>query len=555
MNGWLIDTLLWSGALIALVLLVRRRVAQVFGPRMAYALWALPMARLLLPPITLPAWLGPAPAPAPAPEAAPMPVGSALDSADPGGAMPAALPSAPDTAPFLPLHALDWEMLAATAFALWIAGAVAFLAVRFRHYFVLRAELLAGAREVGRIAGPIAPIRLLETQGTSAPLAFGVFDPVIALPPGFMARPDRTARDLALEHEIAHHRGHDLLINIIVQPLFAAHWFNPLARYGWLALRRDQEAACDARVIAACGQSERAAYARLIASMAAGADGSPGAFSAHAAITAPMACPVLGEKSIIHRLRSLKMSDLSPRRRMAGRLAMGAAVLALPLTASISYAGTGSVQAPEAPKAPSAPATPGDAPQPPVPPEAPATGDIERVDPDSEDSRGTGPRVYYEEESEYVTIVESDEPGEDGKRREVIVKRVTDGEDATVAEELGKGERAIVLSTSSEEVRGKRADGDLSEEEIEAIMSEVREGLAKADQVMSELPEMLAGIEREADFAGSRTVVEMQCDPASEDVATTVTDKDGVTTVKLCQARVMKQALEGIREARRSIAA
>ncbi len=81
-------------------------------------------------------------------------------------------------------------------------------------------------------------------------------------------------------------------------------------RYGWLALRRDQEAACDARVMARRNAAERAAYAALIARYAA----TPAAASVlgGAALTAPMACPVLGEKSIIHRLRSLSMSDLSP---------------------------------------------------------------------------------------------------------------------------------------------------------------------------------------------------------------------------------------------------
>jgi bla regulator protein blaR1 len=61
---------------------------------------------------------------------------------------------------------------------------------------------------------------------------------VIALPPGFMALHDRQARDLALAHELAHHHGGDLLANVLVQPLFALHWWNPLASYGWLALPR-----------------------------------------------------------------------------------------------------------------------------------------------------------------------------------------------------------------------------------------------------------------------------------------------------------------------------
>jgi predicted transcriptional regulator len=39
-TAWLVDTLTVTGALIALVLLVRRPVSRLFGPGLAYALWA-----------------------------------------------------------------------------------------------------------------------------------------------------------------------------------------------------------------------------------------------------------------------------------------------------------------------------------------------------------------------------------------------------------------------------------------------------------------------------------------------------------------------------------
>lgn len=59
MTQWLLDTTLYTGLLIALVLLLRRPVARAFGPQVAYALWALPFLRLVLPPIVLPASLAP----------------------------------------------------------------------------------------------------------------------------------------------------------------------------------------------------------------------------------------------------------------------------------------------------------------------------------------------------------------------------------------------------------------------------------------------------------------------------------------------------------------
>jgi len=227
MTGVLAQTLVWTGVLIALVLLVRRPVARWCGPQVAYALWALPMLRLVLPPITVPAWM--ALPSAAEPVAAPLPAQELAlwQAAEPASAAP--LQTAPAAGFDVIALLADLPVTEALLLA-WLGGAGVFLWRRFAAYFELRDELLADAREVGRIPALLGAIRLVETPGTAAPLAFGVLDPVIALPPGFMALHDRRARDLALAHELAHHRGPDLVINVIVQPLFALHWWNPLGR-------------------------------------------------------------------------------------------------------------------------------------------------------------------------------------------------------------------------------------------------------------------------------------------------------------------------------------
>ena len=56
-HWFLFDTLVWTGALIVLALLLRRPVARHLGAGAAYALWFLPLARLLFPPVTLPSWM------------------------------------------------------------------------------------------------------------------------------------------------------------------------------------------------------------------------------------------------------------------------------------------------------------------------------------------------------------------------------------------------------------------------------------------------------------------------------------------------------------------
>jgi beta-lactamase regulating signal transducer with metallopeptidase domain len=300
--SWLIDTLIATGVLIALVLVLRGPVSRHFGPGMAYALWALPLLRLVIPPLVLPTR-----------QAAVVPV-VLTEPALAGRPVEPAV-----TTP------LDLGWVEPLLLGLWLAGAVGFLVWRIVGYRRLRDELLADARPVGCVGD----IRLIESPATVSPLAFGLFDKVIALPPGYMTIAERKARDLAIAHELEHHAGRDIAVNMAVQPLLALHWFNPLAWLAWRALRRDQEAACDARVVAGRDSATRAAYGALIADFAR---------APRTSLAASLACPVVGEASIVHRLRNLTMSDPTPARRNIGRLLLAGAALALPLTASVTYA-------------------------------------------------------------------------------------------------------------------------------------------------------------------------------------------------------------------------
>ncbi|MXO61860.1 M56 family metallopeptidase [Qipengyuania oceanensis] len=504
--SWLIDTLVWTGLLIALVLVLRRPISRHLGAGAAYALWCLPALRLVLPPLLLPAWMKPAGQIAATPAA---PLATELSNADLVLAPVANVP-VEQVSPTV-IASIDWSTIAVLA---WLAGALTFLVMRFRAYRRMRAVMLANAVEVGAIG----KVRLVETPLTEAPIAFGVAEKIIALPEGFLDRTDRTVRDLALAHELAHHHGHDLLVNFAIQPLFALHWFNPLCWLGWHALRCDQEAACDARVVRQRPQEERARYAEVIAGFAT---------SPRLALAAPMACPVLGDKSIIHRLRSLTMSSPSPRRRRLGSLGFAAAAFALPLTATISYAEAPQDKAPLPPAPPEAPG----APLPPDPPYAPdATDDAVEI-----------------QIEEAVQAIEQSEQEIAEVEREI----------AGVEREIAREEKRIGDAdvTTRRKVRVlRKGEGALSEQERAAILADVSEAMADVRIALAEAKEARKSAFAQVRASGSDVVrIETRCE--NNDMVAKRVGADGKKVTVVCESAVTASALQGLREARREIAA
>jgi len=546
-DGFLFDTLMWTGALIALVLLLRRPVARHFGAGAAYALWFLPLARLILPPVTLPGWMRPALS-----DTAPVADTATTAALVPEGAevlgqteMGATLPPVPMDSPIDLLSPLV---------VLWLVGAAIFMGRRFWLYAQLRRELLENARPVGEVDD----IRMIETTAISGPMAFGVFDKVVALPDGFMASRERQVRDLAIAHELAHHRGHDILVNMLVQPLFAIHWFNPLGWMGWDAMRRDQEAACDARVVASRSRDERAAYAAIIADFARRPQIAP-----RPALAAPMACPVLGDKSIIHRLKSLPMDDGSRGRRWAARGAVAAALLAVPMTASISYAEP--VAAPEAPAAPFAPTAPvaaafaaPDAPPAPAAPDAPpapeepgerefiaaqerrierefirAERDIERAEREIERARETVARA----ERDPARHARWD--GRDWDQMSDKEKRAFKKEMAQLRKDLADGGK---VQRELQQIEARQVDRAESRREVQVALAEAH---AEAAQVRAEAVAEKA--------VASAPKVVMKCLDKDRAVTTKV-DAKGRTTMYVCESYGDMVALKALKHTRKSIA-
>ena len=303
MGQWVWDTMISMTLLMAIVLILRKPVSHYFGPKIAYLLWILPFARLFMPVLTLEA-------PAPVETVAPIAAGaisSDMILSGQAGTLAATGPS------------IDWVMV---ALILWLGGAGLLFLSKLGAYFQFREDIITDGQTVGRHGN----IKILETAAVSGPLAFGLFRKYIAVPTDFFRNYAPLERELALEHEIAHHESGDLAANFAGLVILSLHWFNPIAWFAWIAFREDQETACDARILQKTGHDTRAVYGRTIAKSASGHK-------------LGLASPLNQKDKIKGRLKMLGQGEKSGFRRRLGALIVGLGTIAsLPLTATVVYA-------------------------------------------------------------------------------------------------------------------------------------------------------------------------------------------------------------------------
>ncbi len=286
-----LQTLLAVSILMAIVLVARRPVAKHFGAGVAYALWAIPVARLILPPLQIPVSLMPLlRLPANAHTAAEPATTFAIASVS-GRAEPAlaATPSAPvmihpDPLPdMMPEGLTSPESLAGSAlavllpglFVLWAGGALFFFGLSLwrQHEFMqtVRREAVSvsprlqrTAQQVGQQVGLKRLPVIASSFISSGPLVTGLVRPVVLLPAWFETDYDDIQQRAALAHELTHVRRGDLWALQLAELFVACLWFNPIAYYARRAFRTDQEAACDADVLKTGTASPHAYGATLI---------------------------------------------------------------------------------------------------------------------------------------------------------------------------------------------------------------------------------------------------------------------------------------------------
>lgn len=372
--------------MIGLVLLIRRPFAKAFGAPAAYALWALPALRLVLPPLpagwTLFGLMPPVDAPAPLAET-PNVVFTTPDWTPQAAATPAEPVAAEFTAMSVPVLSSEPGMFGRlfedttglAVFALlgiWALGAVIVLGTGIYRQWVF-------ARIVRREASPASLALLTETLGvcqtlginrrrarvmtsfiSDGPLVAGLFRPVVLLPAWFELDYTAEERKVALLHELSHVRRNDLWALQVATVFLSLQWFNPLAHLAMRAFRSDQEAACDADVLGSGASSPHAYGATLVKAVR----------GSRPVVREPMLAASLPlTHSLTERLQLMRNPQPTLRRRLLGTtLTAGVGAIALVASAcSMTAAATpqaatqegelegGPLAAPATPDAPEAP--------------------------------------------------------------------------------------------------------------------------------------------------------------------------------------------------------
>ncbi len=255
-----------SGAVMIVVITLARALAVNRLPKTTFlALWAVALARLLIP-YSLPSALSvyslfrrSAPT---AVTAGKLPALSGALYLSPAPVAGAAAP-----APAAPGWSVDiWTLL-------WWVGMLTcglFFTVSYlkcRREFCRSLPIDHAAARNWLEAHPLRrKIALRCSDRVSTPLTYGILRPVILLPKTADWE-DMDSLRYALEHEYVHICRFDALWKLALTTALCVHWFDPLVWVMYVLANRDMELACDEAVVRRFGMPTRAAYALTLIRM------------------------------------------------------------------------------------------------------------------------------------------------------------------------------------------------------------------------------------------------------------------------------------------------
>lgn len=262
--SWGLQTGLMVSLLIGLVLIVRRPFARYFGANAAYALWLLPLIRLFLPTMTVPFIT----------RAVSDEIVMDVDVISASELSVPVLSSA-DALPTLSSVPTETPNIWAVITVLWLSVALVWFAFQLIKQRRFMAEMRSGSLQASgtflqAVQQSVEAVGLRKmpdirlSDKVVGPMVTGVIRPLILLPKDFESRFTTDQQAFALIHEMAHIKRGDLWVAFIVLAYRALFWPNPLVHFAAHKLRVDQEAACDASVVAKTGPGTTHSYAETL---------------------------------------------------------------------------------------------------------------------------------------------------------------------------------------------------------------------------------------------------------------------------------------------------
>lgn len=280
----LIETTIYSGVIFGAIMLTKKCLKGKLSPLLHYAIWALLIARLLIP-FTLESSVHLFVIPSEAPAEAVIqnePVehlqgisevnhdNGAIEGQLPQTQLPA---QAVQPAPLTLAQGAKPLTISEIALIVWIAGLALTLICLLIFVYLLKrrinrnaaqpsAKLMALFDEVKVEMGIRANVKLICQYEYGAPAL--LFPATILMPVDALTAMSNVQIKYAFRHELTHFKRGDQLISALLYLLKAVYWFNPLVWIASVQIRSDMETACDSVVVRSMSKDERTNYALLI---------------------------------------------------------------------------------------------------------------------------------------------------------------------------------------------------------------------------------------------------------------------------------------------------
>jgi len=222
--GWALLHFLWQGTAVGLLTWVALRV--IARPQWRYVATAAAMTAMALAPIFtfLVLWRERLVLNIPLP--APSGNGSSGAALEPG---------------------FDWLLWLTRA---WLAGAIVLSLRSAGGWYLARRRCHQGRGELWGLRGGVP---VYECAVIDVPQVFGWLRPIILLPFSAIAGLTPEQLEAVIEHELAHVRRHDYLVNLLQTVVESLLFYHPAVWWVSREMRRERELCCDEAAVARCG--------------------------------------------------------------------------------------------------------------------------------------------------------------------------------------------------------------------------------------------------------------------------------------------------------------